>query len=50
VREAGATSSLTHLQRLSRQGTDMDNDRIKGSAKQLKGKAKEWIGKVTGHY
>jgi uncharacterized protein YjbJ (UPF0337 family) len=26
----------------------MDKDRIKGSAEQAKGKAKEWAGKVTG--
>jgi uncharacterized protein YjbJ (UPF0337 family) len=26
----------------------MDKDRIKGSAEQAKGKAKEWTGKVTG--
>jgi uncharacterized protein YjbJ (UPF0337 family) len=26
----------------------MDNDRVKGSAKQVKGKAKEGIGNITG--
>jgi uncharacterized protein YjbJ (UPF0337 family) len=26
----------------------IDKDRIKGSAEQAKGKAKEWAGKVTG--
>jgi len=26
----------------------VDNDRVKGSAEQAKGKAKEWAGKATG--
>jgi uncharacterized protein YjbJ (UPF0337 family) len=26
----------------------MDKDRVKGSAEQAKGKAKEWTGKITG--
>jgi uncharacterized protein YjbJ (UPF0337 family) len=28
--------------------SDMDKDRIKGSAEQAKGKVKEWAGKITG--
>jgi len=27
---------------------NIDKDRVKGSAEQAKGKAKEWTGKVTG--
>jgi uncharacterized protein YjbJ (UPF0337 family) len=41
-----SNASLTESRH--RKGTDMDKDRIKGSAQQAKGAVKEVAGKVTG--
>jgi uncharacterized protein YjbJ (UPF0337 family) len=48
-RRAGNPSATYTLRwRDSSQETNMDKDRIKGSAEQAKGKVKEWAGKLTG--
>jgi uncharacterized protein YjbJ (UPF0337 family) len=41
-------SGLVVLGTSHRKGTDMDKDRIKGSAQQAKGAVKEVAGKITG--